>query len=233
MTEHGGTDYEARYRAVYAAGGERFYPREPSCEFTQFLQTSRIPPGRALVLGCGEGRNIAPLLDHGWRVIGLDSAPSGLIRAQLDYPLVAWCCADATERIPLADATQDLVVVINLLHLLTTVEARLRVYGTIHRVLQPGGHVYLENNGQLTAATVTQLPGGVVEPRTIQTATGQQQIPLRRLPTVLLNGATLRSELEGSGLAVERMWSGTFQHPDTARPQMLAIARKFGSTLCS
>ena len=50
----------------------------------QFLvsEVAGLPPGRALDLACGEGRNSVWLAEQGWEVTGVDFSPVGLAKAQ-------------------------------------------------------------------------------------------------------------------------------------------------------
>lgn len=223
------TPYEERYRLVYAAGGERFYPKVPSRNLTIFLDgwTTRI--GVAAITGCGEGRNIPALVDKAWAVLGIDSAESALQIAKRDNASAANVTlirADLLGEMMVPEGSVDLVVSIEFLHLLTTVVERTKFYRNVYRMLRPGGIVFFENNGRLDADETAQLAGGKIEPRTIQTESGPIQIPLMRLPTVMLNGKTLRSELEGNGFVVDSMRSDAFQHPDTLREQIITIVHK-------
>jgi SAM-dependent methyltransferase len=45
-------------------------------------ETSDLPPGRALDLACGEGRNAVWLAERGWEVVGVDFADVGLATAR-------------------------------------------------------------------------------------------------------------------------------------------------------
>src|SRR5512142_1709655 len=50
-------------------------PRE---ELVTLVETGRIPPGRAIDLGCGAGANAIFLAQHGFDVTGIDFAPAAL-----------------------------------------------------------------------------------------------------------------------------------------------------------
>jgi SAM-dependent methyltransferase len=95
-----------------------------------------LPDGaRILDLGCGAGSHMS-LLSSGGRVVGLDSSLSLLARAATFGVVVA----GAGERLPLRDATVDLVHVSHVLH---HAEDHRVVLGEIHRVLRPGGSLVL------------------------------------------------------------------------------------------
>ena len=79
--------WNERYRAselVWSAGPNQFVEAE----------LSGLPPGRALDLACGEGRNAIWLARQGWQVTAVD---------------VAWVCADATTW--RGDASYDVCLV--------------------------------------------------------------------------------------------------------------------------
>jgi SAM-dependent methyltransferase len=228
-TEKSPTPYEIRYRSVYGAGGSRFYPKQPSDAFRNFVDTINTGVGRALIIGCGEGRNIDPLILKNWKVIGIDSAPSALETAAKDYKGnkdVELIEADVLKTLPIPDSSVDLVAVIEFWHLITEPAQRQFVMSEICRVLRPGGIMFFENNGRLGANSVEYLSGGYVEQRTIQTPDGSKQIPLERLPTVMINGGTMRDEVENAGLTIDKMYEDHFQHPDTMREQIIVHAHK-------
>ena len=96
--------WNERYRAselVWSAGPNQFVEAE----------LSGLPPGRALDLACGEGRNAIWLARQGWQVTAVDFAQAGLDKGRtlaeaLD---VAWVCADATTW--RGDASYDVCLV--------------------------------------------------------------------------------------------------------------------------
>lgn len=88
-----------------------------SAEPNRFLveQVAGLPPGRALDLGCGEGRNAIWLAEQGWRVTALDVSTVALARARTIARKrgvdVTWIEADLHEELlPLGDF--DLVLLV-------------------------------------------------------------------------------------------------------------------------
>jgi SAM-dependent methyltransferase len=85
-------EWNERYRAselVWSAGPNQFVEAE----------LAGLPPGRALDLAAGEGRNAIWLARQGWRVTAVDFAQAGLDKGKaigegLD---IDWVCADATR----------------------------------------------------------------------------------------------------------------------------------------
>lgn len=223
------TPYEKRYRSVYDAGGIKFYPEIPSVALQKFLKEHNSLHGLAVIMGCGEGRNVKPLARSGWRVIGIDSSASALKKAQENYKgnlSVKLIHADVLDELNILDSSVDLVVVVQLLHLLIFRKDRRKLYKNIYCKLRSGGIVFFENNGCLNKAKPERLAGKTAELRTIQTNQGPRRIPLDRLPTIVLDGKTLRRELESGGLFIDEMKSGLFKHPDTWREQIIVVARK-------
>jgi len=93
------------------AEAERLWGRDPN----RFLVTevSDLPPGRALDLACGEGRNAIWLAELGWRATGVDFSQVAITKARerasqasLDVEFV---CADLLDYEPERDA-YDLVL---------------------------------------------------------------------------------------------------------------------------
>jgi SAM-dependent methyltransferase len=104
-----------------------------------------LPPGDALVLGCGPGRECLALARRGWRVTGLDREPGMLAHAEayardagLDLRTVTGEAADFA----LADAAFDAVVIFSGLYdMLLPGARRVGMLRCARAHLRPGGHV--------------------------------------------------------------------------------------------
>jgi SAM-dependent methyltransferase len=84
-------EWDERYRAselVWSAGPNQFVEAE----------LADLPPGRALDLAAGEGRNAIWLARQGWRVTAVDFSQAGLDKGRIltDGLDIEWVCADAT-----------------------------------------------------------------------------------------------------------------------------------------
>jgi SAM-dependent methyltransferase len=99
------------------------YPTAPSDIVVEIA--SQLPPGRALDLACGAGRNALWLAARGWKVIAIDTSlealhllrgATGVLACRLDL--------EAIDALPFNDATFDLVLVIRFTHLQTFEEAK-------------------------------------------------------------------------------------------------------------
>jgi 2-polyprenyl-3-methyl-5-hydroxy-6-metoxy-1,4-benzoquinol methylase len=120
----------------HAAAG-RLYGAEPN----RFLvaEVAALPPGRALDLACGGGRNAVWLAEHGWRVTGIDYSEVALEHAGelaaergVELELIR---ADVLEHVPAAGA-YDLVVV---LYLQLPAAARRTALARAAAAIAPGG----------------------------------------------------------------------------------------------
>jgi len=124
--------WDERYR-----GDEFVWRTEPN----QFLvaEVADLPPGRALDVACGEGRNAVWLATRGWQVTGADFSPVGLTKARrlaVEHGVeVDWVEADVVEWDPPAGAF-DLVIVFYL-HLPS--DDRHRVMVHVQKALAAGG----------------------------------------------------------------------------------------------
>ncbi|KAK7197259.1 S-adenosyl-L-methionine-dependent methyltransferase-like protein [Novymonas esmeraldas] len=98
-----------------------------------------LPPGLALDVGCGAGRDLAYLAARGWAVVGFDNRKPLADRSR-DFctrhgtaARVGVCVADARWRLPFRTAAFDLIHVCRFLHrpLLPTLATLLRAGGLL------------------------------------------------------------------------------------------------------
>jgi SAM-dependent methyltransferase len=155
----GPEDWDARYRDL---GPPR--DREPN----RFLveEVNGLEPGRALELGCGEGRNARWLAERGWRVTAVDFSPVALERARALAErrglAVDWVRADA--RTFRAEPVHDLVA---LLYLQLPEAELARALAVAVGGLSPGGTLLVVGHDR---ANLRSGYGGPRDPRVLMTA---------------------------------------------------------------
>lgn len=154
------TDWDTRYAdapdLVWTAEPNRFVVEE----------TADLPPGRALDLAAGEGRNAVWLAARGWQVTAVDFSAVGLQRGrelarQRDVEL-DWQVADVTTYQP-EPAGYDLVL-IAYLHLPQPDLATVLHHAT--GALRRGGSIVLVGHD---LANLTEGIGGPQDPVVLQT----------------------------------------------------------------
>jgi SAM-dependent methyltransferase len=112
-----------------------------TAEANRFLvaEVETMPPGRALDVGTGEGRNAVWLAERGWQVTGVDFSDIGLAKARRLAEArgveVDWVLADLRTYQPEVDS-YDLVVV---LYLHLSAHDRASVLAACGRALGAGG----------------------------------------------------------------------------------------------
>ncbi len=129
-------------------------------------EAAGLPPGRALDLACGEGRNAIWLAELGWRVTAVDFSEVAIAKAQTkaaEHAVdVDFLCADLLDYEPEIEA-YDLVVV---LFLQLTVEERRPVLSLAAGALAPGGTFLLVGHD---STNLTDGVGGPSEPTVLYT----------------------------------------------------------------
>lgn len=116
-------------------------------------------PGKALDVGCGEGRFCRMLKPHGIAVTGIDPTPALLAAAQARDPECMFLEA-AAERLPFDDNAFDLVVSYLSLIDISDVQAAI---SEMARVLTPGGVLLIANLNSFNTAGSGWVNGGAEE----------------------------------------------------------------------
>ena len=144
------------------AASDLVWSREPN----QFVaaELADLPPGTAVDLAAGEGRNAIWLASCGWSATAVDFSQVALDKgARLAGDLdVAWVCADATTWQPAEPV--DLVVVA---YLQLPAEDRRRAVRGAVTMLRPGGTLLLVAHD---STNLTEGTGGPQDPSVLMTA---------------------------------------------------------------
>lgn len=125
-------DWDRKY-----ASAELLWGKRPNRVLV--AEASELPPGRALDLACGEGRNAVWLAEHGWDVLGVDFSEVAIAKARTRAIAtgvdVEFRCADLLDLVPESGA-YDLVIVF---FLQLPASERTVVLGRAATALAPGG----------------------------------------------------------------------------------------------
>ena len=104
-------------------------------------QSQKLPPGRALDLGCGTGTNVIYLAHHGWQAVGVDFVGKAIAtakrKAQATGITAEFFQADVT-RLDFLSPPFDLALDIGCFHGVPT-ERRAAYINGLARLLRPGG----------------------------------------------------------------------------------------------
>ena len=106
-------------------------------ELNEYMQSH--PPGRAIDLGCGTGTNVAALVQHGWRVNGVDFVPRAISLAKRklkESNLIADLRVGDVTELSDIHGPFDLALDIGCFHGVDEKAAYLR---ELDRLLTPGG----------------------------------------------------------------------------------------------
>lgn len=148
----------------------------------------KFSPGMALDAACGTGRHADYLMQHGHRVIGVDSSPDMLAQARNRLPAAEFRIGDL-HRLPVGDDEIDVVVCGLALSHIADIEP---VIGEFARVLRPGGNLVISDihHEQIFRGTNRPL---------INADGGRARLPGYRHRTVDYLGAALPLGLEVRG----------------------------------
>jgi SAM-dependent methyltransferase len=188
-------DWDRRYSEpdlLWSATPNRFLVQE----------AGDLPPGRALDLACGEGRNALWLAARGWRATGVDFSRVAIEkarkRARTERLEVELVCADLLDHEPEPSA-YSLVL---LLYLQLPAHERRLVLGRAVAALEPDGTLLLVGHD------LTNLTDGAGGPSD---------------PSVLYTPDDVVAELPG--LTIEKAERVLRDVPDAERPAIDALVR--------
>ncbi|HET9123530.1 MAG TPA: class I SAM-dependent methyltransferase [Solirubrobacteraceae bacterium] len=156
-----------------------------TAEPNRFLvaETAALPPGRALDLACGEGRNAVWLAERGWDVTGVDFSAVGIqkARALAERRGVQghWVVGDLRSD-ELRGEAFDLVIIF---YLHVPAAERLQIMRRAARAVAVGGIFLLVGHDR------SNLEEGCGGPQN---------------PEVLYGAADITEDIAGSGLEIER-----------------------------
>ncbi|MDF9715666.1 class I SAM-dependent methyltransferase [Nocardioides sp. ChNu-153] len=142
--------WEERY-----TGEETIWSGRPNAQLV--AEASKLPPGTALDVGCGEGGDVIWLAQQGWTVTGADFSANGLARAARHAEQVGvaertdWWQVDA-RTFEAGGRQFDLVTT----HFLHPPDGRIvEVVGRLAEAVAPGGHLLVV--GHAPSPLFTQL----------------------------------------------------------------------------
>ena len=148
--------WDARYAEVdqvWSSGPNQFVESE----------LKDLPPGRALDLACGEGRNAIWLAEQGWQVTAIDFSSVGVDRGRSrarGLP-ISWVVGDVlTVDLPQADLAL-------LAYLQLPAEQRRSVVRRAFAALAPGGTLFVVAHD---TSNLTEGTGGPQDPSVLYTA---------------------------------------------------------------
>ncbi len=165
------TGWDRRYQA-----SELVWGLEPN----RFIaaEFAGLPPGRAVDIAAGEGRNAIWLAEHGWQVTAVDFSPVAIERGRLlahDRGVeVDWVVADVRDYRPEPGSFD--AVVVAYLHLLQ--DDLNPILNRAARALRPGGRILVVGHD---VTNIDEGTGGPQDPDLLYTpqTIADQLAPLR------------------------------------------------------
>lgn len=125
-------------------------------------ELAALRPGRAVDLGCGEGRDAVWLAEHGWQVMGIDFSATAIAKARALAAArgvdVRWVVADVADH-PFDEGTAFDLVLVAYLH--PPPAQRSALLRRAAQAVAPGGTVLVVGHD---LRNLTEGHGGPAEP---------------------------------------------------------------------
>ena len=154
---------------------DRAIPHEDAEGLHRLFQENGVR--RILDLGCGDGRHLHYFSNLGYEMFGIDYAPSALHLANLwltdDNLSAGLVCADMTA-IPWRDELFDAIISFLVINHNPVERIRLTIE-EIHRVLKPGGWLFVTISTCKPMGTMRYYSGIEIEPDTIVLTEGREK----------------------------------------------------------
>lgn len=172
------------------------------------------PDSVILDLGCGYGRALGLLSEHGYHnLIGFDPAPAMVAMARERFPSITFEELDS-QRLPLTAASVDATLLFSVLTCIPTDKGQRAIFEEVGRVLKPGGLVYVSDlwlqtdernvarytrdKSKYGTYGVFELPEGVTvrhhDPRWIEALTRNfDTLALDQIEVITMNGNPARA----------------------------------------
>ncbi len=136
-------DFEERYVQAYGQGGDSWETLEHNRALEPFIKEHGSALRDIIDLGTGEGRDAIYLAELGYKVTGVDVAPSGLAKAQALAQsrgvAPVFLQRDVVHLRGFADNSFDAALNMGCLHLIDVPEQRASHLRRVFEILRPGG----------------------------------------------------------------------------------------------
>lgn len=99
--------------------------------------------GKALDLGCGNGKTVSTLIDEGFEVTGIDFSETAIQQCRERFPRAEFVVG-SIDKLPFPDSTFDFVTAVHVLEHLDDAQLSATV-GEVSRVLKDGGFTFIRS----------------------------------------------------------------------------------------
>ncbi len=99
--------------------------------------------GKALDLGCGNGKTVSTLIDEGFEVTGIDFSETAIQQCRERFPRAEFVVG-SIDKLPFPNSTFDFVTAVHVLEHLDDAQLSATV-GEVSRVLKDGGFVFIRS----------------------------------------------------------------------------------------